>query len=238
MSKAAEKASHGVIRDFGELEKLQSSRKGIKNFADKSRKKTAEIIFEILSKSRPDIHIMQEKNKVSEKEMWTIDPINGMTNFMRGIPHFAISVSLLENMTASAGITLDPLRGEYYSCEVGRGAFVNNKNRLRVSGTRIIDSALIATNLLPEDNVSLVKNGVVLRKIASVSLDMAYIAAGKYDACIIKGTNLCEIATGILLIREAGGFIKCEKTADESYDIIAASSNELIEKLLSLYNTM
>ncbi|MDR2075007.1 MAG: hypothetical protein LBP31_02185 [Holosporales bacterium] len=238
MSKAAEKASHGVIRDFGELEKLQSSQRGIKKFADKSRNRTVEIISEILSRSRPDVHIMQEGDQISEEEVWIIDPINGMINFSRGIPHFSISISLLENMNASAGIILDPLRGEYYRCEIGRGAFVNNKSRLRVSGTKIIDNALIATNLSPEHDASLVENGVILRKIASISLDMAYVAAGKYDACIINETNLYEIAAGILLIREAGGFVRCEKTESRKYNIFTASSNELMEKLLSLYNTM
>jgi myo-inositol-1(or 4)-monophosphatase len=242
MSKAAEKASHGIARDFGELERLQPSQRGIKSFADKSSDRAIETITKLLSRAYPNIPFMHEKSGDNHTEIsnivWGIDPINGMTNFMRGVPHFSINLSLLENMTASAGIILDPLRGEYYRCEVGGGAFVNNRNRLRVSNTKTINKALITTNLPLEDDISLVRNGAILRKTASVSLDMAYVAAGKYDACFAKGTHLSEVATGILLIREAGGFVRCEETMDGKYDVIAAASNEFMEKLLSLYNTM
>jgi myo-inositol-1(or 4)-monophosphatase len=242
MRRASEKASHGIIRDFGELERLQPSQRGLKNFADKSRKRATEVISEILSKSYPDIQIIEEEVKsdilLSEKTMWVIKSISGMTNFVRGIPHFSISISLLTNMTVSVGITLDPLRGEYYMSEIGGGAFVNNKNRLRVSDTKIINNAMIITNLSSQDDILLTKNSAILRKISSVALDMAYIASGKYDACIINGVFLSDVASGMLLIREAGGFIKYERTKDGRYNIFAASSNELMHKLLSLYNTM
>jgi myo-inositol-1(or 4)-monophosphatase len=242
MSKAVEKASRGVIRDFGELELLQPSQRGVKSFADRSCRRIAETVAEILSRSYPDIHMIEENTGsdviLMGEAMWVIIPMSGITNFMRGIPHFAISISLLEGTTASAGITLNPLRGEYYRCEVGGGAFVNNKNRLRVSDTKIIGNAVITTNLSPEDDVSLIKNSVTLRKTSSVALDMAYLAAGKYDACLIKGIPLFDVVTGMLLIREAGGFIECEKTEEGKCNIIAASSNELMHKLLSLYNTM
>ncbi len=242
MSKAAEKAAIGIVRDFGELEKLQISKKGFQNFVTSSDKKAEENIIYILSKAYPNFAFTCEEKgqmfKDTADTTWIIDPIDGTTNFMRGIPYFSINIALCENMEITAGVTLDPIRGEYFKAELGGGAFVNNRNRLRVSGRELLEESVVAVHLPHQEEQKLVDNGVILRKVGAVSLDLAYVAAGKYDACVIKNVMLWDIAVGVLLVREAGGFVRYYKYDSGTFDVIAASSNKLFKKLLSLYNTI
>ena len=137
MQKAAEKAAYLLVRDFGELETLQVSHKGFRNFVTSADRHTEERIFRELSQARPELSFICEESGFTEREnketVWIVDPIDGTSNFMRGIPYFAINVALREKNTITAGITLDPMRGECYWAEIGQGAFVE-RNRLRVSG--------------------------------------------------------------------------------------------------------
>lgn len=240
MTKAAEKAAFGIVRDFGELERLHISRKSFQNFVTSADRKAEEQIIYVLSKSYPDIpFICEEKGgdfKDNESLAWIVDPIDGTTNFMRGVPYFAINIAFSENLEISAGITLDPIRGEVFKAEVGCGAYVNNRNRLRVSGREELSESMIAVHMQHEQEKVLIEKGVIIRKIGSVALDMAYVAAGRYDACVCKNVMLWDISAGVLLVKESGGFVKYVKYENGSFDIVAASSNKILQQLLTLYN--
>jgi myo-inositol-1(or 4)-monophosphatase len=240
MTKAAEKAATAIIRDFGELEHLQISSKGPRNFATSADQKAEDRIMYILSKAYPEISFICEEKGVefrdNEDVAWIIDPIDGTSNFMRGIPYFAISIALSENLKITTGLTLDPLRNECFKTELGGGAFINDRNRMRVSGRKNIFEAVIATHTTLSDEEILVKNGGMIRKMGAVSLDMAYVAAGKYDACVFRDVMLWDIATGVLLIKESGGFVKYRKHDSGKFDVIAASSGELFKTIIKFFN--
>jgi myo-inositol-1(or 4)-monophosphatase len=239
MIKAASKAAVGIVRDFGELEKLQVSRKGVGNFVTSSDKRAEEKIVAYLSSARPDISFIceeetSEPTAISE-QTWIVDPIDGTTNFMRGIPHFAISIALYEAKQIASGIVLDPIRGELFKAERGAGAFMERKGRLRVSGRETLQEALIATRLYLRKEDLLVRNGAMTRKTGSVALDLAYVAAGKYDGAVFDNVRLWDMAAGGLLIQESGGFFAYTKHDDGSFDVVATSSSALLKKISDLY---
>ncbi|MDR3031401.1 MAG: inositol monophosphatase [Holosporales bacterium] len=234
MIKAAEEASMAIIRDFGELEKLQVSRKGIKSFVTSADKFAERKISELLSKARPDFSFMREESGTitnSLKETWIIDPIDGTNNFMRGIPYFAINIALSNNDEIVSCVTFDPLRCDCFCSDKGSGAFLGNRNRLRVSGRESLHESFIAINLPIEDIRNFSSEIAIFRKTGSVALDLAYLAAGKYDAVIAKNVGFWDVASGILLIKEAGGFLNCFKQPDDQYSIFAASSSKLLTQI-------
>ena len=205
MIKAAEKASKILIRDFGELEKLQVSSKGPSDFVTNSDKKTEKIIIAELMKSRKNYSIISEEageiKNLDKDNVWIIDPINGTTNFMHGIPHFAISIALKSNDEIISGLIFDPIKNEIFYAEKNNGAYFNNK-RIRVSKKQNIDECLFATG--GKDQI---KNSLNTRKSGSAALDMAYVGAGRYDGYWQRELNYWDIAAGIILVKEAGGFV-------------------------------
>jgi len=230
MIKAAEKASRALIRDFGEIEKLQVSIKGPSDFVSNADLKAEKIIIEELKKARPYYSIISEEegseiNK-DKNNTWIIDPIDGTTNFLHGVPHFAISIALKSGDEIVSGLIYDPIKDEMFYAEKESGAFFNNK-RIRVSKKRELNGCLFATGSLSKNEVNL-----ILRKSGSAALDLAYVAAGRYDGYFQNDLDLWDIAAGIIILKEAGGTIN-EIDLSENRNIkIRASSMAINEKML------
>jgi myo-inositol-1(or 4)-monophosphatase len=233
MEKAAEKAAVRLVRDFGELEKLQVSRRGFNNFVTSADKNSESKIIYELSRARPEFSLLCEESGFVEREnkssVWIVDPIDGTSNFMRGIPHFAINIALREDDRITAGMTLDPMRGDCFKAEEGNGAFLGNRNRIRVSGRERMQESIVAMrNVSIEKESALINSGAVVRNLGSVALDLAYLAAGKFDAVITNDVYLWDIASGLILIKEAGGFLEYTEKDEGKYDVVAASSLRLL----------
>ena len=234
MIKAGEKASKRLIRDFGEVENLQVSVKGPTDFVSNADINAERIIIEELSKLKKNYSILSEetgfvKNK-DEKNIWIIDPIDGTSNFLHGIPHFAISIALQSNDEIICGFIFDPIKNEMFYAEKNNGSFLNNK-RIRVSKKKDLNSCLFATNGVKYKNID-----VPTRKTGCAALDMAYVAAGRFDGYFQENLNLWDIAAGILLVKEAGGVLNSIKLSKkENLDIRAASSS-ISEKILEKLN--
>ena len=234
MIKAAEKASKILIRDFGELEKLQVSTKGPSDFVTNSDKKVEKIIIEELTKSRKKFSILSEEigkiNNSDKDNIWIIDPIDGTTNFLHGVPHFAISIALKSKDEIVSGLIFDPIKNEMFYAEKNNGAFFNNK-RMKVSKKKNLEECLFATGGKKE-----IKLELNTRKSGSAALDMAYVAAGRYDGYFQKNLNLWDIAAGIILVNESGGKISnVDMSVIENIKITAAS-NSINEKMLEKLN--
>ena len=205
MIKASEKASKILIRDFGEVEKLQVSLKGPNNFVTNADRKVEQIIIEELEKSKKNFSILTEESGFIEKKdkdnFWIIDPIDGTTNFLNGVPHFCISIALLVNKQIVAGVIYDPIKDEIFYAEKDGGAYLNNKS-IRVSKKNVISECLYGSNFrnnLPEN--------LIIRNTGSAALDLAYVSSGRFDGCFQRNVNLWDIAAGTVLIKEAGGIV-------------------------------
>tara|TARA_B100001123_G_scaffold47872_1_gene48556 strand:+ start:1386 stop:2138 length:753 start_codon:yes stop_codon:yes gene_type:complete len=234
MIKASEKASKALIRDFGEVEKLQVSVKGPSDFVTNADTKAEKIIIEELTKSKRNYSIISEEGgKIIGKNkdnFWIIDPIDGTTNFLHGVPHFAISIALKSKNEIVSGLVYDPIKDEMFYAEKNNGAYCNNQ-RVRVSNKKKLENCLFATGGSNEEEIKIKKN-VTLRKSGSAALDMAYVAAGKFDGYFQKNLNIWDIAAGIILVKEAGGIINdIDITKDENIKVLA-SSGEINEKLI------
>ena len=230
MIKACEKASKTLIRDFGEIEKLQVSKKGPSDFVTNSDLKTEKIIIEELTKGRPDYSIISEENgekkNKDSKNTWVIDPIDGTINFLHGIPHFATSIALKHENEIISGLIFDPIKDEMFYAEKNNGAYLNNK-RIRVSKKNNMQECLFATSGTVEKKIEF-----SYRKSGSAALDMAYIACGRYDGYFQKNLNLWDIAAGLILVTEAGGVIN-KIDLNEHKDLkIIATSPDINEKLM------
>ena len=222
MVNACRKASKHIIRDFGEIEKLQTSVKGPGDFVTMTDKKVEEILIEELRKARPKYSVLSEeigeiKNDDSEDFKWIIDPIDGTSNFLHGIPHFAISLALENKKEIICGIVFDPIKNEIFSAEKGNGAYLNNQ-RMRVSARKKLKDCLIVTGgprqnhqnkevCMEEYKKFSSKVLIPVRKMGSASLDLAYIAAGRFDGFWQRNLNYWDVAAGILLVKEAGGYV-------------------------------
>ncbi len=220
MINAARRAAKTLRRDFGEVEALQVSRKGAADFVSAADIRAEQAIFEELSKARPRYgFVMEEKGEVEgadNSNRWIVDPLDGTTNFLHGIPHFSISIALERDRQPIAGVVYNPATDELYWAEKGEGAFMNER-RLRVSARSELDSALFATGLpfkgRPGLAAALGETGRVLeqtagvRRFGSAALDLAFVAAGRYDAYWERGLNAWDVAAGIVLVREAGGVV-------------------------------
>ena len=233
MIKASEKASKSLIRDFGEIENLQVSVKGPSDFVTSADFNVEKILIEELTKSKKNFSFLSEesgliKNK-DKKNMWIIDPIDGTSNFLHGIPHFAISIALQSDNEIVSGLIFDPIKNEMFYAEKNNGSYLNNK-RIRVSKKKNIDECLFATNGKKFKDVKLHN-----RKSGSAALDMAYVASGRYDGYFQENLNLWDIAAGLILVKEAGGILnQVNLTKNENLEIIASSSNineKMLEKL-------
>ena len=229
MIKAAEKASRALIRDFGEIEKLQVSIKGPADFVSNADLKAEKIIIEELKNARPYYSIISEEdgseNNKDKNNTWIIDPIDGTTNFLHGVPHFAISIALRSGDEIVSGIIYDPIKDEMFYAEKENGAFFNNK-RIRVSKKRELNSCLFAMGGKSENTVDL-----SVRKSGSAALDMAYVAAGRYDGYFQNDLNLWDIAAGIIILKEAGGIINEIDLSQNKNIQIRASSSAISDKM-------
>ncbi len=233
MIKASEKASKILIRDFGEIEKLQVSKKGPADFVTNSDLKAEKIILEELIKARPNYSIISEengiKNNKDKNNTWIIDPIDGTVNFLHGIPHFAISIALKSKNEIVSGLIFDPIKNEMFFAEKNNGAFFNN-HRIKVSKKNQINNCLFVTG-------GKIKNepDLPFRKSGCAALDMAYVAAGRYDGYFQHDLNLWDIAAGIILIKEAGGILnEIDLSVNNNIKVIASSADinsKLLEKL-------
>ena len=234
MIKASEKASKILIRDFGEVEKLQVSNKGPSDFVTNADLKTEKIILEELKRAKPNYSILSEEKGAEnnkDSKTWIIDPIDGTINFLHGIPHFAISIALKDDNEIIAGLIYDPIKDEMFYAEKNNGAFFNNQ-RIRVSKKNNISECLFVTGGKIEFNYNF-----SFRKSGSAALDLAYVAAGRYDGYFQKKLNIWDIAAGIVILKEAGGLIN-EIDISKTKDINIIASNpdiniKLKEKLIN-----
>ena len=232
MIKASEKASKILIRDFGELENLQVSKKGPKDFVTNADIKAEKIIIEELKKARPNYSIISEENGVEknkdESNFWIIDPIDGTTNFLHGVPHFAISIALQSNNEMVCGLIYDPIKDELFYAEKNHGAYFNNQ-RIRVSKKREIDECLFAFGK------SKYNPDLIYRRSGSAALDLAYVASGRFDGYFQDNLNLWDIAAGIIIVKEAGGIInEIDLSSLKNIKVLASSAEintKFIEKI-------
>jgi myo-inositol-1(or 4)-monophosphatase len=230
MIKASEKASKVLIRDFGEIEKLQVSKKGPSDFVTNSDIKAEKIIIEELKKARPHYSIISEENGTENNKdknnTWIIDPIDGTINFLHGIPHFAISIALKSGKEIVSGLIFDPIKNEIFFAEKENGAFFNN-HRIKVSKKNEINDCLFATGGETKQELDL-----PYRKSGCAALDMAYVAAGRYDGYFQYDLNLWDIAAGIIVVKEAGGVLNEIDLNNNKNIKIIASSPDINSKLL------
>ncbi len=214
------KASKSLIRDFGEIENLQVSSKAPGDFVSSADKRTEKIIVEELLKAHPEYGIITEEsgiiNKSNVNNRWIIDPIDGTMNFLNGIPQFAISIGYEENNEIKCGIIFNPVMNEMFLAEKGNGAYLNN-SRIRVSNKKKVKDALIVTG--GPKQVSKIKEKIFreyinvsnqvsnVRKFGSAALDIAYVACGRFDGYWQRELNYWDIAAGLIILKEAGGFV-------------------------------
>ena len=220
MTDAVMKASRSLIRDFGEVENLQVSKKGPSDFTTKADRKAEMILRDMLDKARPGYGFIFEGVDpivgVDKTHTWHIDPLDGTHNFMHGLPHFAISVGLERDGQIVAGVVYDPIKDEMYVAEKGQGAFVNNR-RIRVSSRQLLADCLIGTQIpniskaghptFMQEMSNIMIRTVGVRSMGASSLNLAYVASGRLDGYWDRKLSSWDVAAGLILIREAGGFI-------------------------------
>ncbi len=240
MEMAAQKAGRKLNRDFSEVENLQVSRKGPADFVSAADLKSEKIIKEELFKARPNIaFLLEEEGEINLGDgsgRWIVDPLNGTTNFLHGVPHFCISIALEQNGEITAGLIYNPITGETYWAEKGRGAYLNDM-KIRVSARRDMKYSLLATGIAFHGtpghksfihNMEAVMDEVSgIRNFGSAALDLAYVASGKYEGFWETNLNKWDIAAGILLVREAGGSVTSfdgKNKAYETGEILATNS--------------
>ncbi|MGU3545357.1 inositol monophosphatase family protein [Methylobacterium sp. A52T] len=228
MVDAVRKAARGLRRDFGEVENLQVSRKGPGDFVSAADRKAEEVLRDALMKARPGYGLVLEENGIIEgtdkSHTWHIDPLDGTSNFLHGVPHFAVSVGLEREGQIVAGVIFDPIKDELFVAERGKGAYLNNR-RLRVSGRQDMADALVGygtpylgrgshPRLLRELGAVMAVAGGT-RRMGSAALDMAYVACGRLDAYWERDLQTYDFAAGVILVREAGGFVTSADGAAE-----------------------
>jgi myo-inositol-1(or 4)-monophosphatase len=220
MIKAAHRAGRSLKRDLGEVEQLQVSVKGPGNFVTAADRRAEEIVYEELAKARPAYGFLGEEGGIREgadkTHRWIVDPLDGTTNFLHGIPHFAVSIALERDGVIVAGLTYNPANDELFLAERGKGAFLNNQ-RIRVAARRRLGEAIVACGLphygrgdlrLSRHEIAAAQqNFAGLRRYGAASLDLAWVAAGRLDAYWERDLSPWDMAAGVLLVREAGGFV-------------------------------
>jgi myo-inositol-1(or 4)-monophosphatase len=220
MTTAARKAGRKLIRDFGELENLQVSMKGPADFVTSADRRTEKILIEELQRARPGYTFLAEESGLIEgpdkTHRFIIDPLDGTTNFLHAIPHFAISIGLEREGQLASAVVYNPVTDDMFTAEKSHGAYLNDK-RLRVAARKALPESLIATGIpfLGRDGhesylkeleaVMGATSGV--RRFGAAALDLAYVAAGRFDGFWERGLKAWDMAAGILLVREAGGFV-------------------------------
>ncbi len=241
------KASRSLIRDFGEIENLQVSSKGPGDFVSSADKRTEKIIIDELLKAHPDYGVLSEEagrlNEKNKTNKWIIDPIDGTSNFLNGIPQFAISIGYEENNEIKNGLIYDPIKNELFFAEVGSGAFLNN-SRIRVSKKKNLKNSLIGTggprgnskfkNKIFSEYLEVSNNvEIPVRKFGSASLDLANVACGRFDAFWQRELSHWDVAAGILIVKEAGGFVDYfDIDNNDSKKLNLIASNSLVHEEL------
>ncbi len=247
MTAAVLKAGRGLKRDLGEIENLQVSVKGPGDFVTAADTRAEKTIFEELSRARPGYgFVMEESGRVEgadRSHTWHIDPLDGTTNFLHGVPVFAVSVGLEREGHLVAGVVYNPATDDMYFAERGQGAYLNNR-RLRVAARRDIAEALVGCGIpalgraashprFKAEMAEVMARAGVLRRFGAASLDLAYVAAGSCDAYWERGVKSWDVAAGALLVREAGGFVT---TADGGDDLLGGGSilagNEIMHRAM------
>jgi myo-inositol-1(or 4)-monophosphatase len=234
MTDAVLKASRSLKRDFGEVENLQVSRKGPGDFVSVADRKAEQILRDALEKARPGYGLVMEEGGSVEgtdrSHRWHIDPLDGTTNFLHGVPQFSISVGLEREGQMVAGVVYDPIKDELFIAEKGQGAYLNNR-RIRVAARTDMADALVGCGL-PHigrgDHAQFLREAAAvmahvggMRRFGSAALDIAYVACGRLDIYWERGLNSWDIAAGLVLLREAGGFVS---DADGGSDPVAKRS--------------
>ncbi|AIQ91775.1 inositol monophosphatase family protein [Methylobacterium oryzae] len=249
MVDAVRKAARGLRRDFGEVENLQVSRKGPGDFVSAADRKAEEVLRDALMKARPGYSLVQEENGIIEgtdkSHTWHIDPLDGTSNFLHGVPHFAVSVGLEREGQIVAGVIFDPIKDELFVAERGKGAYLNNR-RLRVSGRQDMADAMVGygtpylgrgshPRLLRELGAVMAVAGGT-RRMGSAALDMAYVACGRLDAYWERDLQTYDFAAGVILVREAGGFVTSADGAAEPLAprSVACGNEELHRELVAI----
>jgi myo-inositol-1(or 4)-monophosphatase len=249
MIAAARKAGRPLIRDFNELENLQISMKGPADFVTSADKRTEKILIEELSRARPGYGFLGEEGGATQgadkSHRFIIDPIDGTTNFMHGIPHFAISIGLEREGQLVAGVIFNPVTDDLYTAEKGHGAYLNNK-RLRTAARKDLAASVIATGLpflgkegharASAEMADMMNVTAGIRRFGAASLDLAFVAAGRFDGFWEHTLQPWDIAAGIVLVREAGGMISDLAGGTEmmAKGSILASNENLHPQLLKL----
>ena len=251
ITRACMKASRSLIRDFGELENLQVSSKGPGDFVSSADKRTEKTLIEELQKAHPDYGIITEEtgiiNKSNIKNRWIIDPIDGTMNFLNGIPQFAISIAYEKDNEIICGVIFNPITNEMFCAEKGNGAYLNN-SRIRVSNKKKLKDALLVTggpkgaskikNKIYSEYINVSNNVSNVRKFGSAALDMAYVACGRFDGYWQRELNYWDIAAGVIILREAGGFTDFFED-DISFPLkknVLASNSNIHQELKELIN--
>ena len=248
MTKAAYKAGNKLLIDFREIENLQVSKKGIGDFVTSADLNSEETIIKELKKAHPGIEIVCEENNPEfeegkQEKRFIVDPLDGTLNFLHGLPHFSISIALMHKEEIVSGIIYDPIKDELFWAEKGIGAFLNNSTRLRVSGRSDLKKSLVSTGIpwrgmenTHKNFLKILQNAMQncsgVRRFGSAALDLAYIAAGRYDAFWEFGLKIWDIAAGLLLVKEAGGFVEDIYNKDNvlyTGNILACNNNLINE---------
>lgn len=220
MIAAARKTARALKRDFGEIEKLQVSLKGPGNYVSAADKRAEDTLFAELAKARPGYGFLGEeggrREGADKTHTWIVDPLDGTTNFLHGIPQFAISIALEREGTLVAGVVYNPITDEMFVAERGKGAFLND-HRIRVAARRELSDALVACGLPNPGRGDLAVNAREiaamqpraggLREYGAAALDLAFVAAGRFDAYWERDLSPWDVAAGIVLVREAGGYV-------------------------------
>lgn len=251
MTKAAQKAGRGLVRDFGEVENLQVSRKGPGDFVSTADKKAERVIIDEITKARPEAGILAEESGGRKGDdpdkRFIIDPLDGTTNFLHGMPHWAISIGYEERGELIAGVVYDPVKDELFWAEKGKGAYVNDR-RIRVSSRQSLADSVIGTGIPHmgrdvEGHFTFLKRleaamsqTAGVRRWGTASLDLCYVAAGRFDGFWERGLSPWDVAAGIVILKEAGGFVSDLQGRGYTFKSaeIVASNDSLHKALLPL----
>ena len=239
MAGAAKKAARGLLRDFGEVEQLQVSLKGPSDFVSAADRRAEEVIRAELTKARPNFGFLMEEQGAhagsDTSNRWLVDPLDGTTNFLHGIPQFAISIALERDGKPFAGVIYDPIKDEMFWAEQGQGAYVNAK-RVRVGNRRKLADAVVVTGIphrgragregyLPQ-LAAMMERTSGIRRFGSAALDLAWVAAGRFDGYWERGLKSWDLAAGVVIVQEAGGIVTEVRGGDamlQSGSILAAN---------------
>jgi myo-inositol-1(or 4)-monophosphatase len=246
MVAAARKAARALVRDFGEVEQLQVSLKGPANFVSAADHRAEETLYRELHRARPNFgFVLEERGHVPGSDAaheWVVDPLDGTTNFLHGVPLFAVSIALVKEGTPIAGVILNPVSDELYVAERGRGAFLNER-RLRVAARRELADALICCGIphrgrgdparFRAELAAVQEHACGLRRTGAAAIDLAWVASGRFDGFWERDLSPWDLAAGMLMVREAGGFVTDLDGGDELFAKgSVCAGNEAIHKQL------